>query len=117
VISLRRSDGQYTDKVGIPFATHEDYPDGMAEMEEAVEEQRRLLYVAGTRASSQLVLSYSGRMELALAQSLRMEIAGQGIRKSGAVISATTIPSRFLRELGPEAPAVIPGSRWLASYL
>lgn len=83
----------------------------------AVEEQRRLLYVAITRSSSQLVLTYSGRMELGLAMSLRVQVQRDKIRRTGDVKAAPTIASRFLGELGPDAPQAIRGTRWLESYL
>ena len=94
-------------------------PDGAsdAQMEAAVEEQRRLLYVAITRCASQLVLSYSSKMELGLAMSLRVQVVGNRIRRSGDVKVAPTIASRYLRELGAEAPRPIAGTRWLESYL
>lgn len=88
-----------------------------AQIEAAVEEQRRLLYVAVTRASSQLVLSYSSKMELGLAMSLRVQVEMSKIRKSGDVKVVSTIASRYLRELGDDAPRVIAGTTWLESYL
>ena len=88
-----------------------------AQIEAAVEEQRRLLYVAVTRASSQLVLSYSSKMELGLAMSLRVQVEMSKIRKSGDVKVAPTIASRYLRELGDDAPRATTGTMWLASYL
>lgn len=83
----------------------------------AVEEQRRLLYVAITRSSSHLVLTYSSRMELGLAMSLRVQVQRDRIRRVGDVKAAPTIASRFLRELGPDAPRAVQGPRWLESYL
>jgi superfamily I DNA/RNA helicase len=83
----------------------------------AVEEQRRLLYVAITRSSSQLVLTYSGRMDLGLAMSLRVQVQRDKIRRIADVKAAPTIASRFLGELGPDAPRAIRGPRWLESYL
>lgn len=87
------------------------------QMEAAVEEQRRLLYVAVTRAASQLVLSYSSKMELGLAMSLRVQVVRDRIRRVGNVKVAPTIASRYLSELGAEAPRPIPGTRWQESYL
>ena len=83
----------------------------------AIEEQRRLLYVAITRSSSQLVLTYSSRMELGLAMSLRVQVQRDRIRRVGDVKAAPTIASRFLGELGPDAPRAVCGPRWLESYL
>jgi superfamily I DNA/RNA helicase len=87
------------------------------QIEAAAEEQRRLLYVAITRASSQLVFSYSSKMELGLAMSLRVQVARNKIRRAGDVKVAPTIASRYLSELGAEAPRPTAGTRWLESYL
>lgn len=83
----------------------------------AIEEQRRLLYVAITRSSSQLILTYSSRMELGLAMSLRVQVQRNRIRQVGDIKAAPTIASRFLGELGPDAPRATQGPRWLESYL
>jgi DNA helicase-2/ATP-dependent DNA helicase PcrA len=94
-------------------------PDQASEVEiaDAVEEHRRLLYVAITRAASQLTLSYSTKMELGLAMSLRVHVVMSKIRRSGAFKVVPTVPSCYLRELGSDAPAAITGSSWLDSYL
>ena len=87
------------------------------QVEAAVEEQRRLFYVAVTRAASQLVLSYSTKMELGLAMSLRVQVVRNKIRQAGDFKVAPTIASRYLSELGQEAPRPISGTRWLETYL
>ncbi|MCL4508639.1 MAG: ATP-dependent helicase [Chloroflexi bacterium] len=88
-----------------------------AQIAAAVEEQRRLLYVAITRASSQLVLTYSSKMELGLAMSLRVQVMKSKIRKVGDIKAAPTIASRYLRELGTGALHPSAGPDWLDSYL
>jgi superfamily I DNA/RNA helicase len=87
------------------------------QIDAAVEEQRRLLYVALTRASSQLVLSYSSRMEVGLAMSLRVTMNTEDIRYSDGVKVVPTIASRYISELGADAPRAERGSAWLASRL
>ena len=88
-----------------------------AQIAAAVEEQRRLLYVAITRASSQLILTYSSKMELGLAMSLRVHVVKSKIRKVGDIKAAPTIASRYLSELGMDAPRPSAGPGWLDSYL
>lgn len=83
----------------------------------AVEEQRRLLYVAITRASSQLILTYSSKMELKLAMSLVVQVVTSKIRKVGDGKAAPTIASRYLNELGADAPRPVPGPGWLDAYV
>ncbi len=83
----------------------------------AVEEQRRLLYVAITRAADQLVLSYAASMELSLAMKLQVRLDMRKIRRIGGQKRIPTIASRYLRELGTDAPRALPGARWLQDYL
>ena len=80
-------------------------------------DQPFLRLVAITRSSSQLVLTYSTRMELGLAMSLRVQVQRDRIRRVGDVKAAPTIASRFLGELGSDAPRAVQGPRWLESYL
>ncbi len=88
-----------------------------AQIAAAVEEQRRLLYVAITRASSQLILTYSSKVELGLAMSLRVQVMKSKIRKVGDIKAAPTIASRYLGELGEDAPRPAAGPGWLDSYV
>jgi superfamily I DNA/RNA helicase len=87
-----------------------------AKVEAAVVEQRRLLYVALTRASQKLVLSHAASMELALASSMGVEVVRDKIRRVDGMLWAPTIASRYLSELGPDAPNTVAGTRWLKGY-
>ena len=75
-----------------------------------LEEQRRLLYVALTRTRKVLVLSSVGRLRGEDAHKLRIP----GARR-GRVRPVTA--SRFLRELGPEAPKPVAGDELLAEWI
>jgi superfamily I DNA/RNA helicase len=69
----------------------------------ALEEQRRLFYVAITRTRQRLVLSSVARVPPKEAHKM-----GARIRRSG-----DTIASRFLSELGTDAPRPKTGRQWL----
>ncbi len=71
----------------------------------AMEEQRRLFYVAMTRARNELIVSNFIGIQTALAQRIRIPV-----RRSARAGVAETIPSRFIRELGPSCPATILGT-------
>ena len=71
-----------------------------------IEEQRRLFYVALTRARRTLVLSSVLSLPRALAY--RMGAVVQGGNRD----SADTISSTFLGELGPECPQPVSGEDW-----
>lgn len=73
-----------------------DEPDGIR----ALEEQRRLFYVAITRSSETLILSSSLRMPLADAMSMNVKFVGP----PRADVQCRA--SRFLAELGPSRPMV-----------
>jgi len=77
-----------------------DVPD--AEAAEILKEQRRLFYVAITRASEVLVVSSFA------------EIPRQLAYKTGAAVHgwSDTVASRFVQELGPAAPAASTGAAW-----
>jgi len=72
-------------------------------------EQRRLFYVALTRATETLVVSSCRTVQRALAFNLGMRVA------SGYGSYAHTISSRFLGELGPHAPRARTGDAWRAA--
>ena len=77
--------------------------------EEHLREQRRLFYVALTRATDTLAIS--GFRNVALSQAHK-----QGLRigqKNWQQRTGVTIPSRFLQELGPSLPAAIRGEDWV----
>jgi len=69
----------------------------------ALEEQRRLFYVAITRTRQTLVLSSVTRLPLADAYRMGAQVRGGGNH-------APTIASRFLNELGPSRPPATPGA-------
>ncbi len=84
------------------------------ELEESHDEQRRLAFVAVTRASDELVLSCALRMELGLANRLGVKVVKDGIRKVGGHLVALTIASPYLDEMAGAAPEPIRGVDWLA---
>lgn len=76
------------------------------ERQQAVEEQRRLFYVALTRTTETLVVSSA-------ATGAYGDVVAMGISPSGKVKGVANIHSSpFLSELGPSAPQVIPGNAW-----
>jgi superfamily I DNA/RNA helicase len=78
---------------------------------EAAEEQRRLMYVALTRATNQLVISYPRYLGVAEAKGLGARI--------GTKDKAGRFPvqaSMFVRELGHQAPLPVTGSQWIRTY-
>lgn len=78
---------------------------------EAIIEQRRLMYVAVTRPTTQLVISYARFVPSAIA-------SRWGVRSSdnSAWPDMQVIPSTYLTELGPAAPRPARGEIWLSSY-
>jgi superfamily I DNA/RNA helicase len=87
------------------------------EINAAIEEQRRLLYVALTRAAEQLVISSSISIELSKAFSMNVDIDRKTIRRvTGGKRTARTIASTYNSELGPDAPTPILGNDWLETY-
>jgi DNA helicase II / ATP-dependent DNA helicase PcrA len=81
-------------------------PDGLAieEQVRAREEQRRLFYVALTRARRTLVLSSVTRLPRDLAHKMGARVHG------GGVDWARTMASPFLAELGPDRPDTVVGA-------
>jgi superfamily I DNA/RNA helicase len=79
-----------------------------SERMQALEEQRRLFYVAITRTTRTLVLSSVSRLPRAVAYNIGASVHGRG-----RVMS--TIASRFLGELGPERPPAVAGATVLQS--
>jgi superfamily I DNA/RNA helicase len=90
----------------IPFFNSEESPD---EQEATLCEQRRLFYVAITRCTEILVVSSVSSMERKLAYKLGARLV------FGRSTTGRTIASRFLDELGPQAPTAIRGQNWEAT--
>lgn len=104
VMSLHKSKGLTADLVVvvgciwglIPTIDSRALP---AEQQSAIEEQRRLFYVAITRTRKVLILSSVMQVPLDLAWKMRVSVAGRSVGH------ANTIATRFLDELGPSRPA------------
>ena len=56
-------------------------------------------------------------MELSLAMKLQVRLGMSKIRRIGGEKRIPTIASRYLRELGTDAPRSVPGARWLQDHL
>lgn len=79
------------------------------EQQRAMEEQRRLFYVAITRTRQTLVLSSVTGLPSAAAFKMRA-------RKTRTVgTTALTVASQFIHELGPQCPAAVTGQQFLAN--
>ena len=76
------------------------------EIQQTIEEQRRLFYVAITRTSQTLVLSSSASAPFADAMGMGLRIAGR--LGPNVVLQA----SPFMSELGPQAPTPLSGNQW-----
>jgi superfamily I DNA/RNA helicase len=108
VMSLHKAKGLTADMVvvagcieGLIPTVLGDLP--LEEQIRSLEEQRRLLYVAITRARHTLVLSSVTVLPRNLAYRMRAAVLPGGGQY------APVIASRFLSELGPSRPATIPG--------
>jgi superfamily I DNA/RNA helicase len=112
VMSLHKSKGLTSRSVYVVGALHGILPmidSGNTEEEQAAayDEQRRLFYVAVTRATDQLVISSSRALPLGDAAKFGVTtgtLAGNVVR---------TIASPYISELGPTAPTPITGSSWI----
>ena len=107
VMSLHKSKGLTADMVivagcieGVLPSIRDDTP---AEEERMLEEQRRLFYVAITRARKILLLSSVSKLPRDLAHKIGAHV------HNGNSSHAHTISSRFLAELGQSRPAAIRG--------
>jgi superfamily I DNA/RNA helicase len=113
IMSLHKSKGlssRVTIIVGcihglIPFVDNDLPP---PERPSHLQEQRRLFYVALTRAREILVLSSVATVPRALAFQIGAVIRG------GNAAHANTIACQFLHELGPQAPVALNGADWAA---
>lgn len=109
VMSLHKSKGLTADLVVVVGCIEGLIPrvyDGDAEDDRvrSLEEQRRLFYVALTRARESLVLSSVKSLPRKLAFKMGAKVTG------GQKTHANTIASRFLSELGPRTPSSQRGS-------
>jgi DNA helicase-2/ATP-dependent DNA helicase PcrA len=115
VMSLHKSKGLTAELVIIagcldglmPAIDDDATPD---EQTRAVEEQRRLFYVAVTRTKQTLLLSSVSGLPTAMAFRMRARTnrTVHGI--------ARTVTSRYVHELGPQCPAAITGDQFVAQY-
>ncbi len=113
VMSLHKSKGLTADLVvvlacidGLVPSIRDDLTP--AERDRALEEQRRLFYVAITRTRGTLVLSSVAFLPRDLAHRMRARVG------PGGPTHAQTIASRFLTELGPSRPQTALGNTLLA---
>ncbi len=112
VMSLHKSKGLTADLVVVAGCIQGLIPHLLEEGATAVqiahvEEQRRLFYVAITRARRTLVLSSVTSLPRKLAYKMRAKVAG------GNRSYARAIASEFLAELGPRRPGAIRGTQFL----
>jgi superfamily I DNA/RNA helicase len=88
----------------IPYLQQDWTP---TELDTNIKEQRRLFYVAITRATDILVLSSFATIERKLSHQIGARV------RAGYEKQARTISSRFLGELGPLAPQPETGAGWV----
>jgi DNA helicase-2/ATP-dependent DNA helicase PcrA len=91
----------------IPFIKSDLTPQ---EQQAHFQEQRRLFYVALTRAKEVLVISSAASVPRAAAHHELMGV----VLKGGNAQHGRTIPCEFLHDLGPQAPAALAGPSWVA---
>ncbi len=117
VMSLHKSKGLTADLVVVAGCVSGALPTvdkGLPEAEQDafMKEQRRLFYVAITRAKTTMVLSSVTRLPLGVA--LRSNIPPAGIFARNGERYARLVASPFIDELGPAAPPTIDGGEWRA---
>ena len=117
VMSLHKSKGLTADLVVVTgclegLMPHVDQDQPLADQETALEEQRRLFYVAVTRCRRTLVLSNINYLPRDLAFKMRAKVATGGTK-----LMAPTIASRFIEQLGRTRPDPISGRSFLAATL
>jgi DNA helicase II / ATP-dependent DNA helicase PcrA len=113
IMSLHKSKGLNADHVIvigciegiIPSPPKDDWPFEI--QQRFMEEQRRLFYVAITRARKTLVLSSSYEIPRSLAHRMGVQIHGGNDRV------VFTMASTFISDLGPECPRTISGQEFL----
>ena len=82
-----------------------DQDEPLAVQNARIQEQRRLLYVAITRAREVLILSSAIRLTSTAAYTMRARVRGRGA-------TVETLASQFLDELGQNAPQPKRGISW-----
>lgn len=115
VMSLHKSKGLTASLVVIAGAmagvlpyVDDDLP--LPEQEAKLHEQRRLFYVALTRAKDALVISAPAQVPLS--DALRAQVNVVRRRYEGGEAVADVAMSPFLAELGPSCPGTISGEQW-----
>jgi superfamily I DNA/RNA helicase len=113
VMSLHKSKGLTADLVVVCACLQGLIPSidpdtTQQEQQRAMEEQRRLFYVAITRTRQTLVLSSVTGLPAAAAFKMRARTT----RTIGT--TARTVASQFIHELGPQCPAAVTGTQFLA---
>jgi superfamily I DNA/RNA helicase len=117
VMSLHKSKGLTSPSVYITGVTQGLLPSNEALSDvEVMSEQRRLFYVAITRASESVVISGAARLPVGTAAQLQAKV-GSNFQKSGGITTVNVIASPFIGELGQDAPASVRGRDWLAGVL
>ena len=81
------------------------------EKQRNLEEQRRLFYVAITRASKRLIISSVKNLPRNLAHKMGVAIYNRDD------FTGETRASQFISELGPQCPRAIMGKLWLKEQL
>jgi DNA helicase-2/ATP-dependent DNA helicase PcrA len=119
VMSLHKSKGLTSPAAFVAGAVRGILPSVSAdasaeEVHARTEEGRRLFYVAATRASNQLVISSSSSM--LVSDAMARGVATARVRMVAGKLTATTIASPYIAELGPAAPRPIRGVDWLNGY-
>jgi superfamily I DNA/RNA helicase len=119
IMSLHKSKGLTSRSVYIVGAVDGILPtirsDEPTVVDHAIQEGRRLFYVAMTRAADELVISCSTTMDLADANARGVRYERTKIRRSGQRYAVRTITSPYIAELGTAAPRLVRGVDWLAS--
>lgn len=118
VMSLHKSKGLTSPAVYIVGAVHGVLPtirdDVPSAVNDAVQEGRRLFYVALTRAASELVISGASSTDLADANARGIKYDRRTIRRVGDRYTVRTIATPYLAELGSDAPRPERGESWLS---
>lgn len=114
VMSLHKSKGLTADLVVVSGCLQGLIPSidtaaTLLEQHRAMEEQRRLFYVAITRTRRTLVLSSVTFLPVAVAHRM------PGLVKHIVGLTARTVASQFIQEVGPECPAAVRSQQFLAA--